>query len=491
MAYANCLSSCRGSDTLSNELFDIPQADDAASDFIDGQRPIVVIDGIMGSGKTTYIAREIERAVCEDWRRHWSTIGVSNPRRFIFVTPFLTEAERIRNACPNAQFELPDDGVAPTKSLHLASLINQGRNIATTHALFSKLPEASYEALRTQNYFLIIDEALGCVETYQGLKKDDVKLLLKSGLVSREKDDRLAWTATGDLKETRYSDVREFCLNRSALVLGDNTLIWKQPAATFALFRRVIVLTYFFEGSIMAAYLRSERLPYETLGLERKAAGPKPLGQCSEREAKQVIGSILTIKEDRRLNEVGRRRTASTRERLDGTPRRPLSASWFSKADDSALDALSRNLESFAKSCPGGISAFAWTTLKARRERLQRARFRREDAWIPCNARASNEYRHKSHLAYMVDRYPNPVLAGYFRRSGVAINRDLFALSEMLQWLWRGCIREYDEEKLMTVFIPSERMRGLLKLWLQCDSVEELYRRLDDTGPMKPAKFAA
>ncbi len=43
------------------------------------------------------------------------------------------------------------------------------------------------------------------------------------------------------------------------------------------------------------------------------------------------------------------------------------------------------------------------------------------------------------------------------------VNEKLWALSEMLQWLWRGTIR-VDEK--MEVYIPSKRMRGMLREWL-------------------------
>jgi hypothetical protein len=39
----------------------------------------------------------------------------------------------------------------------------------------------------------------------------------------------------------------------------------------------------------------------------------------------------------------------------------------------------------------------------------------------------------------------------------------MFSLSEMIQFIWRGCIRKGEP---MKVLILSERMRGLLIKWL-------------------------
>lgn len=40
---------------------------------------------------------------------------------------------------------------------------------------------------------------------------------------------------------------------------------------------------------------------------------------------------------------------------------------------------------------------------------------------------------------------------------------NLWALSEMLQWIWRSAIRNGQK---ITVYIPSKRMRKLLLQWL-------------------------
>lgn len=46
------------------------------------------------------------------------------------------------------------------------------------------------------------------------------------------------------------------------------------------------------------------------------------------------------------------------------------------------------------------------------------------------------DYRDKTHLAYMTDVYQHPNITNYFRSRGVKVSGELFALSEMLQWLW-------------------------------------------------------
>ena len=47
---------------------------------------------------------------------------------------------------------------------------------------------------------------------------------------------------------------------------------------------------------------------------------------------------------------------------------------------------------------------------------------------------------------------------------GVNIDEDEWALSELIQWLFRSCIRE---QKDINIYIPSKRMRSLLIKWLK------------------------
>ena len=72
---------------------------------------VKVCDAIMGSGKTsatiTYINEHPEK-------------------KFIYITPYLDEAERIRQACPQAEFVEPnnkDPKYSFSKTNHTAELV--------------------------------------------------------------------------------------------------------------------------------------------------------------------------------------------------------------------------------------------------------------------------------------------------------------------------------------------------------------------------------
>ena len=72
-------------------------------------------------------------------------------------------------------------------------------------------------------------------------------------------------------------------------------------------------------------------------------------------------------------------------------------------------------------------------------------------------------------MIHALDRYPNLAVSSYLQDYGYPVDQDQFALSEMIQWLWRGCIRDGKE---MTVYVLSARMRGLLEDWLNDEGKE-------------------
>jgi hypothetical protein len=59
----------------------------------------------------------------------------------------------------------------------------------------------------------------------------------------------------------------------------------------------------------------------------------------------------------------------------------------------------------------------------------------------------------------------------FYYKNGITPDEDKYALSIMIQWLWRSAIRDGRE---ISVYIPSKRMRTLLKEWIS--QVEQEYK---------------
>ena len=74
------------------------------------------------------------------------------------------------------------------------------------------------------------------------------------------------------------------------------------------------------------------------------------------------------------------------------------------------------------------------------------------NGFLSYNIRATNEYRKRTCLAYCVNVFFNPFMKNYFLAYGVEVQEDVYALSEMIQWIWRSAIRDGEE---IWVYIAS------------------------------------
>lgn len=172
---------------------------------------------------------------------------------------------------------------------------------------------------------------------------------------------------------------------------------------------------------------------------------------------KAQLRSKVTIQEGP-MNEIGTRRGKG----------HPLSSSWFDRVDVDALKKLRNSTTRlFERVSKTPSSANAWTSFSKVRKALAGKGYAR--GFIPVNAKATNE--RSGPLAYLCNIFHQPIIKGFFEERGIVVYEDLHALSEMVQWLWRSRIRRGDH---VTVYVPSERMRGLLKIWLTRDGTASL-----------------
>ena len=66
-----------------------------------------------------------------------------------------------------------------------------------------------------------------------------------------------------------------------------------------------------------------------------------------------------------------------------------------------------------------------------------------------------------------MNRFINPIVKQFFKDRGVTANEELYALSELLQWIFRSQIRD---GKPIDLYLPSRRMREILETWLESDT---------------------
>ncbi|MBB5722882.1 hypothetical protein FHS72_002512 [Loktanella ponticola] len=429
---------------------------------------VTVIDTIMGAGKTSYIINFMNKTGVQE------TFDAPE-RRFIYVTPLLSEVERVQTACPDLRFKDPKP-IHGRKFYGLQRLIEDGQNIATTHELFRMLTPEVCKLINDANYTLVIDEVLTCCDHFKELTAHDQRDLFGSGKLYVENDGsgRLRWNHKDHGNYVgKFSSVKHLCDNGNLAVYADRrgkrgVLLWQFPTEFLGCFDEVFVLTYLYHGSAMSSYLEAKGVPVSLMAV----SGDREQGysltrwdEHSEALKKAEIRNLITIYEGPG-NRIG---TPNGREQ-------PLSSSWFKRQSSKTLAKLRGSTVTFfknhAKTCAGEN---AWTTFKDHRAKLKGAGYAGKSCWISLNTKSTNDYAHKRSMAYLANIFCLPVLRNYFAANGVVMNDDAFAISEMVQVIWRTAIR--NGEPIM-LYIPSERMRNLFKLWLECDSTAELMQRL-------------
>ena len=150
----------------------------------------------MGSGKTTWTINNL--------------LNQNLNENILYITPYLDEVKRIKNATDRKMFEPENKGSG--KIGNIAKLLTNQMDIVSTHELFRRFDNNCKAALQDNDYTLILDETLTAVEPYHFTGKDDYKYLLQNGDIKVSDDGLIEWV--GSELDTRFDDVRILATNR-------------------------------------------------------------------------------------------------------------------------------------------------------------------------------------------------------------------------------------------------------------------------------------
>ncbi len=399
-------------------------------------RKIKVCDTIMGGGKSSAAI---------------TMMNNDSQGKYLFVTPYLDEVSRIIAACPSKHFKQPIDSSRKSKLKDLHRLLEAKENITSTHALFSYYTEETGELIRAGGYTLVMDEVFCVLEEIENMKTGDIKALLNSGLARVDEDGAHIVWADDEYDGDRYKDIMMKAKSRNLLVSDDSLLFWNFPPTIFECFKEVYVLTYLFSAQLQCAYYKLHGLEYEYIGTAIEDGRFCFSNRAYLPEYVRALKSKIHILNDDKLNGIGNAEGA-------------LSKNWFYKQSmaHSQVSQLKNNLYNvFRNRYRCKASDILWTTFKCAKGKLSGDGY--ASRFTPCNLRAQNKYSGCHYLAYCANRFIKPPIAHYFQRAGVSISEDEWALSEMIQWIWRSAIRNGED---IWIYIPSRRMRMLLVEWL-------------------------
>ena len=448
---------------------------------------INVIDSIMGAGKTTFLIDMLRRTAADDmFQASFASPDPSHVRtKFLVIVPTLKEIERLNKELPEFGFKEPSEKEHDKvkrkghgkKFYDLGCLIEDGENIISTHALFSQMDRELYTKLREANYTLVIDEVIETVALYNRLTPKDRAILFAQNMVSVDPDTwRLVWNDEKWADYTgRFDEIRRLCDTGALVVFRGQTLLWEFPAEFMACFKAVWLATYMFDASPFSAYLKAAGFSFNRLTVSGdKPPRLIPWEEAGNREAAEIkpkLRKLITVYEGS-ANDIGKEESRN----------HPMSSGWYDRQDRDKTGALARlkaSTENFFRNiAKTNSNVNGWSTFTDHRKTLAGHAYSRNSdregdsyGFMPWNCRATNDYAKVEAMAYLCNIYYHPDVRAYFEALGVNVSNDLFALSALVQWVFRGRIRK---DQPITLFIPSERMRDLFKRWLASDSTPEL-----------------
>lgn len=426
---------------------------------------VKVIDAVMGTGKSTWAINQLN----EDPGTPW-----------VIVVPTLSEVARYERELERRVF-IPTDETG-TKLGSFKDAIGEGETVVTTHSLFTLWDEECFTLVRSGGYHLLLDETVTMVEPAL-LSKADLGLLVGNDCI-REREDAssgITYLEAGDNadgyladKGGRFRSIVSQAQTHHLISLDGVAAVLSMNPEKFRAFQSVKMLTYMFQGSETECWFQLYKLEYEHLQLERNEGGHKlsPHPGCYSGEQ---FAPFIEVIEDKLLNQIGEKWAA-------------LSRNWFKECTPANWDRLRKNLRNvFATRMKAASSQIMWSCPEEYEKRLRQrpyarvAKGERSVNWdevkadpskrccLNFNARATNDYADRTCLAYVLNVYPNQGVSIFFQEQGIQFDQDAFALSTLLQWIFRAKIRVVDKDgnrSKMILYLPSRRMRELLQEYL-------------------------
>lgn len=405
---------------------------------------VKLVDYMMGAGKSTGIL---------DWMD-------ANPQNsYIFVSPLLSEVEengRVHEHLKNVTLEIPSDEDG-TKSKSLLRMLEKGDSIACTHSLYLSMNERHFRELEARGYIVILDEEVNVIDGFNKYSKSDLQWLLEKGDISvRDEDGMVEWISPRDKIDTKhkYYNFLQYCDAKAlySTKRSDVMMVSQLPIKLFEVAKEVIILTYMFKGNVLDSFLKLKGFEVESFdGFE-----------CSN-PSKESIRKLLTV--------------VPPNKKIVGYS---MSSTWWSEANANQINDVANYIRSTARTNGMTADDVLWTIPKARavkqkgqkRNLMKPMSYTRDSAKNTCflsaQTRATNVYHEKRAMFHCYNRRPLVPVSSYLQDYNCNIDFKVFATSEMVQWLWRGCIRKGEP---MLVGIGCERMYNYFCDWLNDDEI--------------------
>ena len=404
---------------------------------------IKVVDATCGAGKTSYAIQEMK-----------FPFG----RRYIYVTPYLKEIERVIEAT-NKDFKEPTNKNSEGSKLEgLRNLVAKGENIVCTHELFKLCNQEILDLIEEMGYTLMLDEVLNVINKIN-ITKDDIEMLSSTGRIKiNENDGSIRWIDNN--YKGKFEELKHLAKNDNLFLFNDTFMFWTLHNKSFEVFKEIYIFTYMFDGQIQRYYYDLHGFEYEKYSVVHNGNEYKLVPYDKKLDNRERIAKRLNIYEDK-----GKSKFNSNF--CKKPTRNMFSTRWLNGCDKGTIDRINKNIYSYFRGMNATTKDSFWTTIKDVAPKLKNKKAtyystNKKSNFVSVNIRATNEYKDCTSCAYIYNRYMNPVEKAFFEFHNVKVDEDTLACSDLIQFLFRGIIRNADSDEKLNVYIPSIRMRQLL-----------------------------
>ena len=413
---------------------------------LDGLRhPVVnIVDYPCGFGKTNVLL---------------SILNDHHDLKVLVVVQTLSEVDRIIKSLPKGRIFSPEKANPRYKSKgeQLEHLVRKSVSVVITHSLYERAGMLAYNG-GFRNYHVIIDEVPNAVSVLENqlypenfkefyidngyFKLENTGLILPTEKVLEE-EDRLK----NALDETLINNIK----SGRVYFDGKKNFIKTIPTSLFTETETITVLTFLSKGTLFLKFLKKYEIKYKVT----KSA-------TMNKTFRQLAAKNLSIKTIKAINNIGlgyakqttypikSKEVKSIRTALKNLKQRTLKNVAIEKV---IITCAKKN---WYKKTKGGYDLNKPGIFSTDSRMFKGAN------WIPNTTRGTNNYSHCSHAIYLYEQNVNPILLNWLNANNKQFKTE-FALTEMIQWIWRTRIRNGEP---VDVYMPSGRMREIIADWI-------------------------
>lgn len=394
----------------------------------------------------------------------WAIQHVKEPfsGMFIYVTPYLSEIQRVIESTEGDFKEPSNNNEKGSKLEGLKNLIVRGENIACTHELFKMCDKETLELIKEAGYTLILDEVLNVINPIK-ITPSDLRMLIDTKTIEiNETTGHINWIDNN--YKGKFEELKHLSKNDNLFLFNNTFVFWTLHHESFEAFKEVYILTYLFDGQIQRYYYDLHNFNYEKKSVVKEGDRYKLVEYNPKLDNRERIAKRLNIYEDKGKSKFNSNFCKKPAFNM-------FSSTWLKRCDDKTLERIKKNINSYFRSVEAGTKNSFWTTVKEVAPKIKGGRAiyyttEKRDNFVSVNIRATNEYKDCIACAYVYNRFMNPIEKAFFEFHGVKVDEDTLAVSDLIQFIFRGVIRNDQEDSILNVYIPSLRMRELLYKFL-------------------------